>query len=75
MQEYFEPEKAFSIGMRQPVFEISIAYKKNKKKHVFLCRTQKKYFRLHFAAPVNCIKKVLNTNTKCCIQKRFIDMF
>ena len=28
MQAYFEPEQAFSISMRQPVFEISIAYKK-----------------------------------------------
>ena len=28
MQAYFEPEQAFSIGMLQPVFEISIAYKK-----------------------------------------------
>ena len=74
MQEYFEPEQAFSIGMPQPVFEISIAYKKNKKKRIFVSDT-KKYFRLHFAAPVNCIKTVLNTNTKCCIQKRFIDMF
>ena len=26
MQEYFEPEQAFSISMPQPVFEISIAY-------------------------------------------------
>ena len=32
MQAYFEPEQAFSISMPQPVFEISIAYKK---KHVF----------------------------------------
>ena len=29
MQAYFEPEQAFSISMLQPVFEISIAYKKN----------------------------------------------
>ena len=29
MQAYFEPEQAFSISMAQPVFEISIAYKKN----------------------------------------------
>ena len=29
MQAYFEPEHAFSIRMPQPVFEISIAYKKN----------------------------------------------
>ena len=28
MQAYFEPEQAFSISMPQPVFEISIAYKK-----------------------------------------------
>ena len=32
MQAYFEPEQAFSISMPQPVFGISIAYKK---KHVF----------------------------------------
>ena len=31
MQVYLEPEQAFSISMPQPVFEISIAYKK---KHV-----------------------------------------
>ena len=31
MQAYFEPEQAFSISMPQPVFELSIAYKK---KHV-----------------------------------------
>ena len=31
MQAYLEPEQAFSITMPQPVFEISIAYKK---KHV-----------------------------------------
>ena len=31
MQVYFEPEQAFSINMPQPVFEISITYKK---KHV-----------------------------------------
>ena len=31
MQAYFEPEQAFFISMPQPVFEISIAYKK---KHV-----------------------------------------
>ena len=31
MQVYFEPEQAFSISTPQPVFEISIAYKK---KHV-----------------------------------------
>ena len=31
MQTYFEPEQAFSISMPQPVFQISIAYKK---KHV-----------------------------------------
>ena len=29
MQAYFEPEQAFCISMPQPVFEISIAYKKN----------------------------------------------
>ena len=29
MQAYFEPEQTFSISMPQPVFEISIAYKKN----------------------------------------------
>ena len=29
MQAYFEPKQAFSITMLQPVFEISIAYKKN----------------------------------------------
>ena len=28
MQAYFEPEQVFSISMPQPVFEISIAYKK-----------------------------------------------
>ena len=28
MQEYFEPEQAFSISMLQPFFEISIAYEK-----------------------------------------------
>ena len=28
MQAYFEPEQTFSISMLQPVFEISIAYKK-----------------------------------------------
>ena len=28
MQAYFEPEQAFCISMLQPVFEISIAYKK-----------------------------------------------
>ena len=33
MQAYFEPEQAFSISMPQPVFEISIAYKKT---HVIL---------------------------------------
>ena len=32
MQAYLEPEQAFSISMPQPVFEISIAYKR--KKHV-----------------------------------------
>ena len=31
MQAYFEPQQTFSISMPQPVFEISIAYKK---KHV-----------------------------------------
>ena len=31
MQAYFEPEQAFSISMPQPVFEISITYRK---KHV-----------------------------------------
>ena len=30
MQEYSEPEQAFSISMPQPVFKISIAYKKSK---------------------------------------------
>ena len=30
MQAYFEPEHAFSISMPQPVFEISIAYKKKR---------------------------------------------
>ena len=34
MQAYFEPEQAFSIIMPQPVFEISIAYKKNPCIHV-----------------------------------------
>ena len=29
MQAYFEPEQAVSISMPQPVFKISIAYKKN----------------------------------------------
>ena len=33
MQAYFEPEQAFSISMPQPVFEISITYKK---KHVIV---------------------------------------
>ena len=28
MKAYFEPEQAFSISMPQPVFKISIAYKK-----------------------------------------------
>ena len=28
MQAYFEPEQAFSISIPQPVFEISITYKK-----------------------------------------------
>ena len=28
MQAYFEPEQAFLLSMPQPVFEISIAYKK-----------------------------------------------
>ena len=31
MQAHFEPEQGFSTSMPQPVFEISIAYKK---KHV-----------------------------------------
>ena len=31
MKAYFEPEQAFSISIPQPVFKISIAYKK---KHV-----------------------------------------
>ena len=30
MQAYFEPEQGFSISMPQPVFEISIAYKKER---------------------------------------------
>ena len=34
MQAYFEPEHAFSISMPQPVFEILIAYKKNKNMYV-----------------------------------------
>ena len=29
MQAHFEPEQGFSTSMPQPVFEISIAYKKN----------------------------------------------
>ena len=29
MQAYFEPEQASYISMPQPVFKISIAYKKN----------------------------------------------
>ena len=29
MQAYFEPEQTFSLSVPQPVFEISIAYKKN----------------------------------------------
>ena len=33
MQAYFDPEQAFIISMPQPVFEISIAYKK---KHVVM---------------------------------------
>ena len=32
MQAYFKPEQTFSISMPQPVFEISIVYKKKKKK-------------------------------------------
>ena len=32
MQAYFEPEPAFSISMPQPVFEISIVYKKKTNK-------------------------------------------
>ena len=32
MQEYFEPEQAFSISMPYPVFEILIAYEKTCKK-------------------------------------------
>ena len=35
MQAYFEPEQAFSISIPQPVFKISIAYKK---KHVASCQ-------------------------------------
>ena len=34
MQAYFEPEQAFSISMRRPVIEISIAYKKKYVVHV-----------------------------------------
>ena len=34
MEACFEPEQAFSISMPQPVFDISIAYKK--KQHVFI---------------------------------------
>ena len=34
MQAYFEPEQAFTISMPQPVFEISIAYKKKHVVHV-----------------------------------------
>ena len=35
MQAYLEPEQAFSLSMPQPVFEISITYKKTciKTKH------------------------------------------
>ena len=36
MQACFEPEQAFSISMSQPVFEISIAYKKKKCITLFL---------------------------------------
>ena len=40
MQAYFESEQAFSISMPQPVFEISIAYKK---KHVTVAYDAKLY--------------------------------
>ena len=36
MQAYFEPGLAFSISMLQPVFEISIACKKNMYSIIFL---------------------------------------
>ena len=38
MQAYFEPEQTLSINIPQPVFEISIAYKK--KQHVTILDLQ-----------------------------------
>ena len=39
MQAYFEPEQTLSINIPQPVFEISIAYKKQQQ-HVTILDLQ-----------------------------------